>query len=68
MTFNFSSANKLPGWNGPPSPQGPPGSEPDNAISMFDAVRAQLGLKLTKDRHPGPVLVINHIQEIPTEN
>jgi len=39
------------------------------AISLFDAMKKQLGLKLEKrDKFPMPVLVIDHIEEQPTDN
>jgi uncharacterized protein (TIGR03435 family) len=38
-------------------------------ISLFDAMQKQLGLKLEKrEKVPMPVLVIDHIEEKPTEN
>jgi hypothetical protein len=37
-------------------------------LSLFDAVKRQLGLKLGKVRRPVPVLAIDHIDEHPTEN
>jgi len=38
-------------------------------ISLFDALQKQLGLKLVKkDSVPQPVLVIDHVEEHPTEN
>jgi uncharacterized protein (TIGR03435 family) len=40
---------------------------PNGAISLFDAVRNQLGVKLEKERRPVPVLVIDHIEEQPPE-
>ncbi len=43
-------------------------SEPNGALSFFDAVNKQLGLKLEKEKRPVPVLVIDHIEEKPTEN
>ena len=43
-------------------------SDPSGAVSLFDAVNRQLGLKLEKQRRPSPVLVIDHIEEKPTEN
>jgi uncharacterized protein (TIGR03435 family) len=43
-------------------------SDPSGAITLFDAVSRQLGLKLEKQRRPSPVLVIDHIEEKPTEN
>ncbi len=36
--------------------------------TLFDAVSKQLGLKLEKQRRPVQVLVIDHIEEKPTEN
>jgi uncharacterized protein (TIGR03435 family) len=43
-------------------------SEPNGAISFFDAIKKQLGLKIVKEKHPEPVLVIDQINEQPTEN
>ena len=43
-------------------------SDPTGALSVFDAVNRQLGLKLEKAKRPYPVLVIDHIEEIPIEN
>jgi uncharacterized protein (TIGR03435 family) len=43
-------------------------SDPGGAISLFDAVDKQLGLKLQKEKRPTPMLVIDHIEEKPTEN
>jgi uncharacterized protein (TIGR03435 family) len=43
-------------------------SDPNGALSLFDAVNKQLGLKLEKQRRPVPVLVIDHVDEKPTEN
>ncbi len=43
-------------------------SDPSGALTLFDAVNRQLGLKLEKQRRPVPVLVIDHIDEKPTEN
>jgi uncharacterized protein (TIGR03435 family) len=43
-------------------------SDPNGALSLFDAVSKQLGLKLEKQRRPVPVLVLDHVEEKPTEN
>jgi uncharacterized protein (TIGR03435 family) len=70
FTLSFSSAN-LTGGGGmgaPPAPGGAPPPEPIGAVSLFDAVSKQLGLKLVKQKRPLPVLVIDHIEEKPTEN
>lgn len=47
---------------------GPSASDPNGAISLFDAIKSELGLKLEKVRRDEPVLVIDHIEEQPTEN
>jgi uncharacterized protein (TIGR03435 family) len=43
-------------------------SDPNGALSLFDAVNKQLGLKLEIQKRPYPVLVIDHIEEKPTDN
>lgn len=42
-------------------------SDPSGAVSLFDAVK-QLGLKLEMQKRPVPVLVIDHVEEKPTDN
>ena len=51
-----------------PSADAAVASDPGGAISLFDAVDKQLGLKLEKQKRPTPMLVIDHIEEKPTEN
>jgi uncharacterized protein (TIGR03435 family) len=77
FTLSFSSANLTKGGGGagagPPSGASPTSSasatsDPNGALTLFDAVSKQLGLKLEKQRRPAPVLVIDHIEEKPTEN
>lgn len=43
-------------------------SEPVGVVTIFDAVEKQLGLKLVLRKRPQPVLVIDHIEEKPTDN
>jgi uncharacterized protein (TIGR03435 family) len=43
-------------------------AEPSAVISLFDAVNSQLGLKVEKQLKKMPVLVIDHIDERPSEN
>jgi uncharacterized protein (TIGR03435 family) len=50
------------------SSDAPAVSDPSGAVSLFDAINKQLGLKLEKQRRPVPSLVIDHIEEKPTEN
>jgi uncharacterized protein (TIGR03435 family) len=73
FTLSFSSVDRVRGADGPPgaSPGGAPEadtSDPNGALSLFDAVKREIGLKLEKVRRPVPVLVIDHVDEHPTEN
>ena len=43
-------------------------SDPNGALSFVDAIGRQLGLKLEMRKRAMPVLVIDHIEETPTEN
>ncbi|WP_348265253.1 TIGR03435 family protein [Telmatobacter sp. DSM 110680] len=43
-------------------------ADPSGAVSLFDAFKNQLGLRLEKEKRPMPVLVIDHIEEQPTAN
>lgn len=50
---------------------GPGGLAPvgDSAgLTIFEAVDRQMGLKLEPEKHPLPVLVIDHVEEKPAEN
>lgn len=56
---------------GPPAPSGGGAgvlSDPSGAVSLFDALDKQLGLKLEMHKRPEPVLVIDYIEEKPTDN
>ncbi len=43
-------------------------SEPTGAFTLFEAVEKQLGLKLEMRKRPMPVIVIDHLEQKPTEN
>jgi uncharacterized protein (TIGR03435 family) len=69
FTLSFSSADLTQARAASsPAPSTDGASDPSGAVSLFDAVNRQLGLKLEKQRRPVPVLVIDHIEEKPTEN
>ncbi len=42
--------------------------DPTGTLSFADAIQKQLGLKLEVHKRPEPVLVIDHMEEKPTEN
>lgn len=46
----------------------PSASDPTGELSLMDAVHKQLGLRLDKEKRPEPVLVLDHIDQQPTEN
>jgi len=47
----------------------PSANAPDpSGLSLFTALKDQLGLRLESQRGPGEVLVIDHVERIPTEN
>jgi uncharacterized protein (TIGR03435 family) len=77
FTLNFSGAGVVNGGGGRggrsgDSVQTPAGdlaaADPSGALSLFDAISKQLGLKLDKQKRPMPVLVIDHVEEKPTDN
>jgi uncharacterized protein (TIGR03435 family) len=43
-------------------------ADPNGAISLFEALDKQLGLKLEPQKRPMPVLMIDHVEQRPTEN
>lgn len=74
FTFSFSPAGvvqlgRQAGAGGAaPAGNTPEASDPSGAISLFDAVTTQLGLKLETQKRPTPVLVIEHIERKPIDN
>jgi len=46
----------------------PEASEPSGGFTIFEAVEKQLGLKLEMQKRPMPVIVIDHIEQKPTDN
>jgi uncharacterized protein (TIGR03435 family) len=71
VTLAFSSVDKTlappPGSNNQHA-SGTLTADPSGAVSLFDAFKNELGIKLEKEKRPMPVLVIDHIEEQPTAN
>jgi uncharacterized protein (TIGR03435 family) len=72
FTLSFSGAGQLQSAPPPPPPSNDPNAsrtaEPSGGLSLPDAMARQLGVKLVKEKRPSPVLVIDHIEEKPTDN
>lgn len=64
FTLSFSSADRVGATTGDAANN----SDPNGALSVFDAVNRELGLKLDKTKRLYPVLVIDHMEETPTAN
>jgi uncharacterized protein (TIGR03435 family) len=68
FTLNFAAAGVANGRGRGGDAAGDGAADPSGAISLFDAVNKQLGLKLEQQKRPVPVLVIDHVEEKPTDN
>jgi uncharacterized protein (TIGR03435 family) len=67
FTINFSGINLLPGRQFDPN-KSEGASDPNGSLSLPEALQKQLGLKLDLGKRPLPVLVVDHVQDKPTEN
>lgn len=72
FTFSFSPAGVLQIGGGQGGDGGtgsvPEASTPSGALSLFDALTKQLGLKLEMQKRPISVLVIDHVEQKPIDN
>ena len=68
MTINFSPPNVLQSGAAPSGDGNVTASEPNGAISIFESLTKQLGLKLQSRNVTTEVLVIDRVNETPTEN
>jgi uncharacterized protein (TIGR03435 family) len=69
FTLSFSAIGILQNsLQGPGQPGAAGAADPNGALSLPDAVSKQLGLKLELEKRPAPVLVIDHVEQKPTEN
>jgi uncharacterized protein (TIGR03435 family) len=53
---------------GQPASEPPTAAEPSGGYTLFEAIEKQLGLKLEPHKRLMPVIVIDHLDEKPTEN
>jgi uncharacterized protein (TIGR03435 family) len=74
FTLSFTSLYRLQPGAPLSTPAGtsaanmPAAFEPSGTLSLYDAVRRELDLKLEKVQRPEPALVIDHVDEQPTPN
>ena len=76
FTLSFSAVGQLQGGRGGRGGDAPSAAagganaaaEPNGALSLLDAVQKELGLKLEMGKRPVKVLVIDHVEEKPTDN
>ncbi len=61
-------AGAAAGAGGAPAGGAPAASDPGGGMSLPDAVSKQMGLKLETVKRPLPVIVIDHIDEKPSDN
>jgi uncharacterized protein (TIGR03435 family) len=75
FTLSWSPAGRVYGAGGAgggaaaaqPSGAAPEAAAPSGALTVFEGV-AKLGLKLAAERHPLPVLVVDHADRTPADN
>jgi uncharacterized protein (TIGR03435 family) len=67
LTLAWSSAG-LTILRPPPPPGQPEEAIPAEAVTLYDAMDKQIGIKMVKEKRPVSVLVIDHIEETPTPN
>jgi uncharacterized protein (TIGR03435 family) len=75
FTINFSpvGAAQAGGRGGNSGPEGngnavAEAADPNGAITLFEAIEQQLGLKLVEEKRAVPVFVIDHVESKPTDN
>jgi len=66
FTIGFSGAGML--RNQPGDSSTGEAVAPNGAVSLFDAVQKQMGVKLVQQKRPVQMLVIDHINQHPTDN
>jgi uncharacterized protein (TIGR03435 family) len=67
FSINFSGVGLLPGAQFDPNKSSDAG-DPNGSLTLPEAMQRQLGLKLEMAKRPLPVLVIDHMDEKPTDN
>jgi uncharacterized protein (TIGR03435 family) len=63
----WTPKNLLPGANGSNAPASGEASTPVDDVTVFEAVDKQIGLKIEQQKHPLPMLVIDHADRTPAD-
>ena len=66
--FNFTPAGRLNGAGGRGDSDQRSAAPIGSGLSLFDALQAQLGLKLESRKIPMPVVVVDHVERTPADN
>jgi uncharacterized protein (TIGR03435 family) len=68
--WDFSVVYSRPGAvnAGPPADGQPGAADPTGALTLFEALQKQLGLRLATEKRAMPVLVIDHVEPKPLDN
>ena len=66
--ITWSPPGRVYGRGGLPEGGATTAAAPSGALTVFEAIDKQLGLKLSPDRHSMPVLVIDHVDRTPADN
>jgi uncharacterized protein (TIGR03435 family) len=68
----FAQAMRIGGARGPGGPEAgpnaPAAADPVVGDTIFEAVEKQLGLKLQSQKRTAPIIVIDHLEQKPTDN
>ena len=68
FTLSFTGVGQVQNRPTGDGATGAAASDPNGALSLWDAINSQLGLKAEEQKRPLPVLVIDSISEKPTDN
>jgi uncharacterized protein (TIGR03435 family) len=68
FTLSFSATRMSPAQALMGATNGPPVAADPDGLTLFDALKRQLGLKLDSRNIPAPVVVLDHIEPKPTDN
>jgi uncharacterized protein (TIGR03435 family) len=66
FVLSWTPRNLLAGGPADAAPDGSPLTHTDD-LTVFDAIKQQLGLKLEEQKHPVPLLVVDHANQTPSD-